>query len=86
MDQEVVLGYLQDAAKGTDESFNQHSDAFNSAVGHGGGYRHVYYKGATMLLNLQYVLGDSLFQQAMKHYFNQWKFCQFIRNLRHLRL
>ena len=75
MDQEVVLGYLQDAAKGTDESFNQHSDAFNSAVGHGGGYRHVYYKGATMLLNLQYVLGDSLFQQAMKHYFNQWKFC-----------
>ena len=28
-----------------------------------------------MLLNLQYVLGDSLFQQAMKHYFNQWKFC-----------
>lgn len=75
MDREVYLGYLQDAAKGTDESFNQHSDAFNSAVGHGGGYRHVYYKGATMLSNLQYVLGDSLFQDAMKHYFNQWKFC-----------
>ncbi|HUM48095.1 MAG TPA: M1 family metallopeptidase, partial [Chitinophagales bacterium] len=71
---EIYLGYLPDAAKGTDESINQHSDAFNGALGHGGGYRHVYYKAATMLLNLQYVLGDSLFQDAMKHYFDQWKF------------
>ncbi|MEO6166932.1 MAG: M1 family metallopeptidase, partial [Chitinophagales bacterium] len=75
MDGEVYLGYLSDAAKGTDESINQHSDAFNGALGHSGGYRHVYYKAATMLWNLQYVLGDSLFQDAMNHYFNQWKFC-----------
>jgi hypothetical protein len=33
----------------------------------------VYSKTATMLYNLQYVLGDTLFQNAMKHYFNQWK-------------
>lgn len=26
-----------------------------------------------MLYNLQYVLGDDLFQNAMKHYFEQWK-------------
>lgn len=75
MDREIFLGYIPDAARGTDEPINQHSDAFNSAVGHGGGYRHVYYKGGTMLANLQYVLGDSLFQSAMRHYFNQWKFC-----------
>jgi aminopeptidase N len=49
MDREVYLGYLQEAAKGIDESINQHSDAFNGALGHGGGYRHVYYKTATML-------------------------------------
>ena len=42
-------------------------------LGHGGGYRHVYYKTATMLYNLQYVLGDELFLDAMKHYFETWK-------------
>ena len=73
-DGEVYLGYMNDAIKNADESINQHSDMFNSALGHGGGYRHVYYKTATMLWNLQYVLGDSLFNAAMKHYFNQWKF------------
>ena len=26
-----------------------------------------------MLYNLQYVLGDKLFLDAMKHYFNTWK-------------
>ena len=31
------------------------------ALGHGGGYRHVYYKTGAMLYNLQYVLGDELF-------------------------
>ena len=74
-DGEVYLGYLSDAIRNADESLNTHSDAFNSALGHGGGYRHVYYKTATMLWNLQYVMGDSLFNAAMKHYFNQWKFC-----------
>ncbi|MEI7802792.1 MAG: M1 family aminopeptidase, partial [Bacteroidota bacterium] len=74
-DGEVYQGYMNDAVKNADESINQSSDAFNGALGHGGGYRHVYFKTATMLWNLQYVLGDSLFNAAMKHYFNQWKFC-----------
>ena len=50
-------------------------DSFNGALGQGGGYRHVYSKTATMLYNLQYVLGDSLFQAALKHYVAQWKIC-----------
>ncbi len=74
-DAEVYLGYMNDAVKNADEPLNQHSDMFNGALAHGGGYRHVYFKTATMLWNLQYVLGDSLFNAAMKHYFNQWRFC-----------
>jgi len=56
-------------------TLNTSSDDFASAIGHDGGYGQVYFKTATMLYNLQYVLGDSLFFKAMQHYFNQWKFC-----------
>lgn len=64
--------YLQSAIRNEPVSINTHSDGFNGATGHGGGYRQVYYKTATMLWNLQYVLGDSLFLAAMKHYFNTY--------------
>ncbi len=50
---------------------NVHSDEYSRQPT---GYRMVYYKTATMLFNLQYVLGDELFSGALKHYFNQWKF------------
>jgi len=74
-DESVVYnGYLNDAINKNDAQLNTHSDDFSSALGHGGGYRHVYYKTATMLYNLQYVLGDTLFLKAMQHYFNKWKF------------
>ncbi|MDW8393739.1 MAG: M1 family metallopeptidase [Chitinophagales bacterium] len=71
--QRVYHPYLLEAISGTDEPVNQHSDGFNSALGHGGGYRMVYFKTATMLYNLQYVLGDSLFLVVMQHYFDKWK-------------
>lgn len=73
-EQAVYNGYLNDAINKNDMPLNTHSDDFSSATGHGGGYRHVYYKTATMLYNLQYVLGDELFLKAMQHYFNKWKF------------
>ncbi len=66
--------YLSDAIIYNDEPLNTHSDGFNGALGQGGGYRHVYAKTSTMLYNLQYVLGDSVFSAAMKHYVQQWKF------------
>ncbi|RMG81639.1 MAG: M1 family peptidase, partial [Bacteroidetes bacterium] len=69
----VYYGYISDAIREEDPPLNTRSDDFKNALGHGGGYRHVYYKTATMLYNLQYVLGDELFQKAMKHYFAQWK-------------
>ncbi len=65
--------YIHDASKNETQQLNTHSDDFNGALGQGGGYKQVYYKTATMLYNLQYVLGDSLFLGAMQHYFNQWK-------------
>src|SRR5690606_23935880 len=72
-DSRVFMGYLYDAVKFDETTLNTHSDDFGGALRHGGGYRNVYYKTATMLYNLQYVLGDSLFQDAMKNYFNTWK-------------
>jgi hypothetical protein len=74
-DKNVYYGYLIDALSGDDGFLNTHSDNFNGALGQGGGYRQVYSKTATMLYNLQYVLGDSLFLSAMQHYFNEWKMC-----------
>src|SRR5690606_1967124 len=59
------LGYMIDAVRHDDMPLNTHSDMFNGAIRQGGGYRHVYAKTATMLYNLQYVLGDTLFQNAM---------------------
>ncbi len=73
-DSKCYYGYLRDALQFNDEPLNTHSDGFNGALGQGGGYGHVYFKTATMLYNLQYVLGDSLFAAAMKHYVAQWKF------------
>ncbi|TND09373.1 MAG: aminopeptidase N [Bacteroidetes bacterium] len=70
---EVYNGYIFDAAKGDETVITTHSDQFGGALRHGGGYRQVYMKTATMLYNLQYVLGDSLFTSAMKHYVAQWK-------------
>jgi len=72
---EVYNRYIPEAAKGDETTLNTHSDHFNGGLRHSGGYGQVYSKTATMLYNLQYVLGDELFQKCMQHYFNQWKFC-----------
>tara|TARA_B100000902_G_C27322387_1_gene925598 strand:- start:459 stop:3644 length:3186 start_codon:yes stop_codon:yes gene_type:complete len=73
IDSEIYYSYINDATKYNDPVISTHSDGFNGALRHGGGYRHVYYKTAAMLYNLQYVLGDELFLKAMKYYFNTWK-------------
>jgi aminopeptidase N len=70
---EIYLPYMMAAVRGDETNINRHSNDFNTALRHGGGYSQVYFKTAVMLYNLQYVLGDDLFLDAMKHYFNQWK-------------
>jgi len=71
----VYSDYLREAIRGDDGLIKTHSDYFENPSRAGGGYRMVYRKTATMLYNLQYVLGDSLFLAAMQHYFHQWQFC-----------
>lgn len=70
----VFNSYLYHASGDNNAQLNIHSDHFNSAERHGGGYGMVYYKTATMLYNLQYVLGDDLYKAAIQHYFEQWKY------------
>ncbi|MFH1320789.1 MAG: M1 family metallopeptidase, partial [Bacteroidota bacterium] len=67
--------YISKATKGITNTLNTHSDDFGGKTYNSGGYRQVYCKAATMLYNLQYVLGDELFLKAMQHYFEQWKIC-----------
>ncbi len=72
-DARVFNSYFTTALNGKELPLNTHSNDFHDALHHENGYGMVYYKTATMLYNLQYVLGDSLFQAALQHYFNQWK-------------
>ncbi len=71
---EVYNGYMNSATKDVETFMNLHGDMYNGAIRHGGGYSQVYMKTATMLYNLQYTLGDSLFKASISNYFNQWKF------------
>jgi len=67
--------YITNVIRDEKVQLNTHSDDFNGGIRHGGGYGQVYYKTAAMLKNLEYVLGRAMFDDCMKHYFNQWKFC-----------
>ncbi|MFQ3576906.1 MAG: M1 family aminopeptidase, partial [Cytophagales bacterium] len=67
--------YLRTVNDDRDESLNTHSHHFNGAIRHGGSYGLVYFKTGVMLHNLRLVLGDKLFMDCMKHYFEKWKFC-----------
>jgi hypothetical protein len=76
IDQQIYSGYYNSVVtKGEEVTLNTHSDDFNGGIRHGGGYSSVYFKTATMLKNLEYVLGRALFDKAMQSYFKQWKFC-----------
>ena len=65
--------YIKTVRDGYDYPLNTHSSMFNGAVRHGGGYGLVYYKTGVMLYNLQYVLGDQLFKEALQFYFKRWQ-------------
>ena len=64
--------YLEAAKHGDDGVLNTHSDDFG-AKGNSPEYGQVYTKTAVMLYNLRYVLGDQMFLNALRFYFNKWK-------------
>ena len=74
LDKNLANQYATAALNQNESPLNTHSDDFHNALDHGGGYGVVYFKTANMLYNLEYVLGDSLFKEALHHYFEQWKF------------
>lgn len=69
---EIYAPYLKDAKHGYDGMLNTHSDHFGKGD-YSQNYGQVYTKTATMLYNLKYVLGEEMFLNAMKYYFNKWK-------------
>ncbi len=76
IDDEIYNSYYARVVTNNEEvQLNTHADDFNGGIRHGGGYGQSYVKTATMLKNLEYVLGRALFDKAMQHYFNQWKMC-----------
>ena len=75
LDDQIYNGYMNAVTvRGEEVTLNTHSDDYNGGIRHGGGYGAVYTKTAAMLKNMEYVLGRSLFDKCMQHYFNQWKF------------
>jgi aminopeptidase N len=62
-------GYLNLAKAGFEDKILTHSDWSTDGNTYG---TLAYYKPATMLYNLQYVLGDELFLKCMKEYFSRW--------------
>jgi hypothetical protein len=76
IDDEIYTSFYNNTVTKHEEvSLSTHADDFNGGIRHGGGYGQSYTKTAAMLKNLEYVLGRSLFDKAMQHYFKQWKFC-----------
>lgn len=76
IDDEIYTSFYNNTVTKNEEvTLNTHADDFNGGIRHGGGYGQSYTKTAAMLKNMEYVLGRALFDKAMQHYFNQWKFC-----------
>lgn len=76
IDDEIYNSFYNSVVTKNEEiTLNTHADDFNGGIRHGGGYGQSYIKTATMLKNLEYVMGRALFDKAMQHYFKQWKFC-----------
>lgn len=74
IDRWAFFPYYENAMKTAGVQLNTHSDMFGGSTPYSSIYRQTYSKTATMLHNLKYVLGDSLFAGAMKYYFEKWKF------------
>ena len=67
----TVAQYARFSQSGLEEPLSTHSDHFVTNTAYG---RAAYTKGATFLVQLQYILGDQDFRKGMLQYFDTWKF------------
>lgn len=67
----TVAGYVRLTQSGLEEPLSVHADHFVTNTAYG---RAAYTKGAAVLVQLQYILGDESFRRAMLSYFDTWKF------------
>lgn len=67
----TVRSFAQFTQSGLEEPLSTHSDHFNTNTAYG---RAAYTKGAVFLVQLNYIMGDKDFREAMLDYFNTWKF------------
>ncbi|MFQ5446136.1 MAG: M1 family metallopeptidase [Saprospiraceae bacterium] len=65
------LGYISFARAGREEPLSTHHDHYLST---GAGGMGAYTKGHVVLTQLQYIMGKPVFENAMRRYFNTWKF------------
>ncbi|MCB0710845.1 MAG: M1 family metallopeptidase [Ignavibacteriae bacterium] len=65
-----VYPYCQLSVVGYDEPLNTYHDRFREPTT----ASLVYSKGEAVVRQLQYMFGDSLFDEGMRRYYNQWKF------------
>jgi hypothetical protein len=64
-------GYFYLANSGKEEPMSTHSDHFNTNMAYGSAS---YSKGAVILAQLGYVIGENVRDEGLLKYFNQWKF------------
>jgi hypothetical protein len=69
--QSLFRGYYRISKSGLDEPVMTHSDRFREASVYGA---NAYNKGALCLVQLQYIVGDSVFDKLMKRHFEKWHF------------
>jgi hypothetical protein len=67
----TYAGYFSLVSSGLEEPLTTHSDHFNTNRAYGSAS---YSKGAVLLHQLSYVIGQNTFDGAMRRYFNDWKF------------
>jgi len=64
-------GYISFAKTGQEEPLSTHHDHYLSSYAGGMG---AYTKGHVVLTQLEYIMGKHVFENAMRRYFNTWKF------------
>ena len=66
-----ITSYLNLAKSGDEEPLTTHADHYTTNRAYGIAS---YSKGATMLSQLSYIVGDEVMMKGMRRYFNTWKF------------